>query len=138
MKVIGKYVTLCGLAFIAAAQTRIDLKTQTKSVDFSGATLTRPMQTGTTLPSTCLVGQMFYKSDAVPGSNIFGCSSTNTWTLQAGGPGALGPAGATGATGPAGAPGVPGAVGATGPAGPTGPQGVVGAAGPPGAVGATG
>lgn len=40
---------------------------------------------GTTLPGTCIVGQLFFKTDATPGSNVYECASTNTWTQEAGG-----------------------------------------------------
>lgn len=43
-----------------------------------------PWSVGTTLPSTCLVGDYFFKSDEAAGSNLFGCTSTNTWTLLGG------------------------------------------------------
>ncbi|MDP8982996.1 MAG: hypothetical protein M3O35_20660 [Acidobacteriota bacterium] len=73
----------------AQNQTLVDLRTQTKSVDFSGANTTRPFKTGTPLPATCAVGEMFYKSDAPPGANLYGCTSLNNWTLQSSGAGSL-------------------------------------------------
>ena len=66
------------------AQTRIDVRTQTKSIDFSNALSTRPFKTGTTLPATCAVGEAFFKTDAAAGQNWFGCTSTNTWMHQSG------------------------------------------------------
>ena len=69
------------------AQTAVDLRTQSKNVDFSGAPSTKPMQTGTTLPSTCATGQMFFLTSAPAGSNLYGCESTNIWTLEGGGSG---------------------------------------------------
>lgn len=66
----------------AAAQTQIDLPTQTKRVDFTGATYTRPFKAGTILPATCVAGDMFFKTDAAPGLNVYGCSSTNNWTVE--------------------------------------------------------
>lgn len=32
------------------------------------------------LPASCTVGDMLFRTDAVAGSNIFGCTATNTWT----------------------------------------------------------
>ena len=55
--------------------------------------MTKPMKTGTVLPATCTTGDMFFKSDAPAGSNLYGCASANTWSQQAGG-------GAGGGTGP--------------------------------------
>lgn len=54
------------------------------------------IRSGTTLPTLsnsgtnpCLVGELFFKSDAAPGSNIYGITdaATCTWTAQAGGGG---------------------------------------------------
>ena len=44
-----------------------------------------PLASGTTLPATCYVGQGFFKTDAAPGSNLYGCTATDTWTIQGGG-----------------------------------------------------
>jgi hypothetical protein len=82
-----KTIYLAAITATAIAQTKIDLRTQSRSVDFGAASSTRPMKTGTTLPAVCAVGDMFFKSDAPAGSNMYGCSATNTWTLQAGGSG---------------------------------------------------
>ena len=72
------------------SQTKIDLLTQTKgSVDFSAAPTTRPLMTCTTLPETCQAAEMFFKSDAPAGSNLYGCTASNTWTVQAGASGAV-------------------------------------------------
>lgn len=67
---------------IAAAQTKIDLRTQGKSVDFSAATSTKPSKTGTAFPATCSIGETFFKTDAVAGANLYGCTATNIWTVQ--------------------------------------------------------
>src|SRR5215471_9227889 len=74
----------CALIAAAGAQTKIDLRTQTKSVDFSGATSTKPSKTGTGMPSTCAVGETFLKTDAQAGQNLYVCTATNVWTPQAG------------------------------------------------------
>lgn len=53
-----------------------------------GATSTIPAKVGTTLPSTCSVGEQFFKSDAEAGQNIHLCTAANTWTqVSAGGGG---------------------------------------------------
>ena len=62
------------------AQTRIDLRTQVKNVDFSSADFTKPSKTGTTVPVTCTVGETFFRTDAIPGQNLYLCTSTDTWT----------------------------------------------------------
>lgn len=67
-----------------SAQTQLDLRTQSKSVDFSGALSTKPFQTGGVLPPTCGVGQMFFVTTAPGGQNTFGCTAPNVWTLESG------------------------------------------------------
>jgi hypothetical protein len=62
------------------AQTQIDLRTQSKTVDFSAAASTQPAKKGTTLPATCVAGEQFFKTDAAAGQNLYLCASTNTWT----------------------------------------------------------
>ena len=52
------------------------------TVDFTAATATSAFRTGTSLPATCAVGNLFFKSDATPGQNIYMCQSTNNWTQQ--------------------------------------------------------
>src|SRR3954452_345908 len=66
----------------AAGQTQVDLKTQSKSVDFSSASSTKPFETGAVLPATCTVGQMYFLTTAPNGLNTYSCSGTNTWTQQ--------------------------------------------------------
>lgn len=70
---------------IAQAQTQVDLRTQSKAVNFSGAPSTLPMTTGTTLPSSCTTGQMFFVTNAAAGANLYACTSANTWTIETGG-----------------------------------------------------
>lgn len=54
------------------------------AVDHSAAGSTKPVKTGTATPGTCAVGELFYDTDATAGSNLFGCTATNTWTLLGG------------------------------------------------------
>lgn len=75
-------VAFAGL--VVMAQTRVDLGRQTQSADLSGAGPTKPMQTGTVLPAQCSVGEMFFKTDATPGSNVYACALTNTWLVSSG------------------------------------------------------
>ncbi len=70
------------LAGAAPAQTRIDLRTQGKSVDFSLASSTLPSQTGAVLPSTCQVGATFILTTSLSGQNWYICTATNVWTVQ--------------------------------------------------------
>jgi hypothetical protein len=79
-----KLLVMALMGLTAAAQTQIDLATQAKRVDFSNASSTKPLQTGTSLPSACAVGQMFFKTDAPAGANLYACTATNTWSAQGG------------------------------------------------------
>lgn len=80
---------------LLSAQTLIDLRMQSKNVDFSRAQTVIPFPTGTALPATCTPGEMYFKSDAPTGSNLYGCSAPNTWTLQASGTSTSSPEAAT-------------------------------------------
>ena len=62
----------------------IDLKTQTKSVDFTGAAYTKPFKSGSALPATCGTGEAFLNTGAPAGQNLYTCTSPNTWTIQSG------------------------------------------------------
>src|SRR5436853_7635639 len=66
----------------AGAQTRVDLRTQGKNVDFSTAASTRPSRTGTLAPATCAIGETFLKTDAPAGKNSYVCTAQNVWTVQ--------------------------------------------------------
>ena len=61
------------------AQTKVDLRTQTKDVDFTTAPMTKPVKAGTALPATCGVGELFFKTNAIPGGNLYLCAAVNTW-----------------------------------------------------------
>lgn len=131
-----RYAALvCAVASLGYAQTLVDLRTQSKSVDFSSASTTKPIKTGTALPAACGVGEAFFQTNAPAGSNLYLCTAQNSWTLQVG---ATGPAGPAGPTGPAGPQGPTGATGLTGPAGATGATGATGASGPTGPAGPAG
>lgn len=75
------------LAAAADGQTQLSLDSQSKNIDFTKAAFTRPVKTGTVLPSTCSVGDLFFQTSAPAGSNLYGCASANTWTVQSGGGG---------------------------------------------------
>lgn len=89
--------------YLAAGQTtKVDLQNQTRGVDFSAATSTKPAKTGTSLPGVCSTGEAFVLTTATPGTNFYICTATNTWSSQLGQTGPQGPAGPAGATGPQG------------------------------------
>jgi hypothetical protein len=65
---------------LATGQTRIDMYSQAKNIDFSRATSTRPFPVGSALPSVCAAGETYFKSDAPAGRNLYLCTGTNVWT----------------------------------------------------------
>ena len=73
----------------AAAQTQINLSSQGRNIDFRNAPSTSPLKSGTTLPAVCQTAEMFFKTDAAPGSNVFLCVAPNTWQVQASGGGGI-------------------------------------------------
>lgn len=85
-------------AALLPAQTEVDLRFQSKNVDFSAAASTKPLKMGTAIPATCSTGEMFFLSSAPAGSNVYGCTAFNVWTLESGGSGGNGGNGGTGAT----------------------------------------
>lgn len=68
--------------------TQLDLRSQSRNVDFSGASATKPLKSGTGLPSSCGPGELFYRLDATAGMNVYGCTAPNSWTLEQGPPAA--------------------------------------------------
>jgi len=71
---------------VALGQTKVDLGAQDRDVDFSTMPFVRPFRTSTTLPTTCVTGEMFFDTAAPAGLNTYGCVSANTWALQGPGP----------------------------------------------------
>jgi hypothetical protein len=81
----GPLLALCvSGAWLCNGQTTIDLRTQTRNVDFSGAVSTRPVKTGTALPATCAAGEIFFKTTAAAGRNLYTCAPANQWSAIAG------------------------------------------------------
>lgn len=83
---LHRYIIFSILIHAAWCQTptAVDLRTQTKDVDFSAALSTKPIQTGTALPASCSIGAMFYLTIAAAGSNLYACTTANTWTVETG------------------------------------------------------
>ena len=84
----AQLVLSCGIwiscAGPAPAQTAIDLSTQTRKADFSQFSSTKPVRTGTGVPATCTVGELYFRTDGVAGSNLYGCTAMNVFTLMSG------------------------------------------------------
>jgi len=86
LKFVNKYqlVSLLWLISSLNGQNLVDLRTQTKNVDFSGAASTIPAKSGTTLPATCSTGAMFFNTANAAGQNLYLCAPANTWTQLGG------------------------------------------------------
>lgn len=96
MHKIHRNLLVASFAGMLYGQTQVDLRTQSKSVDFSGANTTKPVKTGTILPAVCGVGEMYFKTDAPAGANLYACTSLNTWALETSGGGSPAVAGNSG------------------------------------------
>ena len=73
-----------GTLAILPAQTKIDLSSQARRIDFSNAPAVKPIPVGSALPATCGLGEMFFKRDANAGENLYVCPATNIWTQISG------------------------------------------------------
>lgn len=87
LQLLFMLLVLAAEVVVLRAQTQIDLRSQSRNVDFSQASSVRPFKTGTTLPATCTAGEMFFKTSAASGANTYGCVATNTWAVQGSGGG---------------------------------------------------
>lgn len=70
------YLTLALLTVSAAFAQR-----PTHGIDMQGSFLA---PRSTTLPATCTLGSLYFDTDATAGANVYGCTATNTWTVQSG------------------------------------------------------
>ena len=52
---------------------------QTTAIDFSSQ---GKLRSGTTLPVQCTVGQVFFKTNAPSGANLYACTALNTWSIM--------------------------------------------------------
>lgn len=69
---------------IGAGQTRVSVKNQGRDFDLSDAARVRPFTVTTTLPATCQAGEMRFRTDVVPGHNLYGCAGNNLWVPMGG------------------------------------------------------
>ena len=84
-------LSLGAIPFTGWSQTQVDLGRQGADINFSQAAFTRPIKVGVTLPATCSVGDLFFKSNSALGTNLFGCAPANAWsTLGSAGSGGAG------------------------------------------------
>jgi len=123
---MNKFLVMALMGLTAAAQTPSDPATRAEPAGASKAGSAKPVPAGSSLPSACTVGQMFFKTDAPAGANLFACTAANIWSVHGGTGGANCPvdsasqtlrcrdtsgnalaAARTAASGTAGAPGAP-------------------------------
>lgn len=69
---------------ILSAQTSIDLRSQAREIDFRGAPSTKPLKTGSALPTACDTGEFYFLQTAAAGRNVYACVAANTWAQQGG------------------------------------------------------
>lgn len=69
----------------AFSQTRIDLPTQSRRVDFTNANSTKPARTGSELPPTCSVGELFLLTESATVARLYACAGEGAWTPQGSG-----------------------------------------------------
>lgn len=91
-RILFYIVGVLSLSKECLSQTKINLKSQSNTVDFENALYTKPLRIVAALPATCQPGELIYLSTASQGNNIYGCVAANIWALQGGL--AAGPAGA--------------------------------------------
>ncbi len=80
-----RFFLLSSLAFLVTVvsgqtNTTVNLSTQGRNPDFSAMPVTKPVTVGSSLPSTCVVGQLFFNSAAAAGNNLSSCTAANTWS----------------------------------------------------------
>ena len=90
MKTLIGILSACTLAFCQTAA--VSNVSATGAVNFGSAVATSPMQIGTVgaMPGTCSAGQMYFATNATAGANLYGCSSSDVWTVQGSGSGGSG------------------------------------------------
>ena len=86
IKKILVYLGILGLFVVLSATVYNGAITVLGPIDFSGATTTKPMKTGTSDPGTCSEGEYLFRTDT---NETKACTATNTWTALGGGSGAL-------------------------------------------------
>ncbi len=57
----------------------MNLGSQGRNIDFTNAPFTRPVKTGSSLPPSCSIGDLFFDTYAAPGQNLYGCPVSNNW-----------------------------------------------------------
>ncbi|MCZ2155132.1 MAG: hypothetical protein LC114_14740, partial [Bryobacterales bacterium] len=72
---------LCG-TLLAGAQTKVDIERQARSTGFLAPPFQAPLRSGEALPSSCVVGELYFLKSASPGANIHVCHAPGEWVPQ--------------------------------------------------------
>jgi len=76
-------IALAGAASMVGQTTKVDLRHQISNVDFTEMPWTKPVKLGVSLPATCSVGELFFRTSGDGGLVLHACTSPNTWTNPA-------------------------------------------------------
>lgn len=82
-------IAVAAVALSFGQGTQINLQTLSKNANFGAFTHVTPTQIGTSLPVNCNLGEQFFKTNVAAGANLYGCTSANTWTVEAGSSGGV-------------------------------------------------
>lgn len=81
-----RFIALIALAALSVhGQISVSNRTDLGAVDASGAASTKPAKVGSSIPGACGQGELFFRTGVTAGQNIYGCTSTNVFTLESGG-----------------------------------------------------
>jgi hypothetical protein len=75
---------------LSQTTTQIDLSRQAFNVDFRSFPTTAPFSMGTSPPTSCKVGSIFFSTSNQAGQNVLGCTVPNVWTVMGSGTSAAG------------------------------------------------
>lgn len=85
-RIIRRALLFCVMGCGLRGQTQVDLRTQSRGVDFQSAPYTKPVKAGAALPANCTGNELFLLTSAPAGANLYACVSANTWALESGNP----------------------------------------------------
>lgn len=63
-------------------QTRVDIQRQGRGTEFLAPPFAKPLRSGSSLPLTCTVNELFFLTTAAPGANIHVCHQDGQWASQ--------------------------------------------------------
>jgi hypothetical protein len=78
------WILASGFCVLSGQTTKTDLARQATDADFTLFPSTKPFSMGVSLPVSCNTGQMFFWETQPAGQNVYGCTATNSWSLEGG------------------------------------------------------